>query len=85
MLDEDERQWSEMADEVDPSEVSAPRRDRRGNESDRRYNRRSPANDTSPPYYAVFVRIADALEGIERSLTARTLDPSDREQDAASR
>lgn len=37
----------------------------------RRYNRRAPAQDVTPPYYEVFARIATALEGIERALHDR--------------
>lgn len=86
----DGRQWSEMAGSEkaqggDPSEVPAPRRDRRGGESDRRYNRRSPASDLPPPYYEVFTRIADALEGVERALAPRSVDLNAREHDPATR
>lgn len=35
----------------------------------RRYNRRAPVSDLSPPYYDVFERIALALEGVERALS----------------
>lgn len=39
----------------------------------RRYNRRSPVSDVSPPYYEVFDRIASALERLEMLLGERTI------------
>ena len=43
--------------------------ERRGTSEQRRYNRRSPVSDQSPPYYDVFERIALALEGVEQALS----------------
>jgi len=40
----------------------------------RKYNRRAVSQETSPPYYDVFVRIASALEGIEAALQNRVID-----------
>lgn len=57
-----------------PGEVPGPRAerrvtpDRRATGEQRRYNRRSPASEVTPPYYDVFERIAVALEGIEQQL-----------------
>lgn len=39
----------------------------------RRYNRRSPVSDVSPPYYEVFDRIASALERLEMLVGERTI------------
>jgi hypothetical protein len=43
----------------------------------RRYNRRRPGSEPSPPYFSVFERMADALEEIGRLLAvvARTNGP----------
>lgn len=51
------------------SSVPGPRGERRAAGEQRRYNRRSPVSDVSPPYYEIFDRIALALEGVERALT----------------
>lgn len=65
-----------MVDEdTDGPGASRPRSERRtAGESDRRYNRRSPASEMVPPYHATFERMAVALEGIERALERRTVD-----------
>lgn len=50
----------------------------------RRYNRRTPVSDASPPYYDIFARIATALEGIERLLQKRVIDVDERRRGSRS-
>lgn len=50
-----------------------PWTERRRTGEQRRYNRRSPVSDVSPPYYEAFDRIASALERLELLLGERTI------------
>lgn len=63
----------EVPDEPGPS--VPPKPESRSPIDRRRYNRRTVPSEISPPYYEVFERIADALEGIERELHRAVLPP----------
>lgn len=62
------------SDESGGADVPGPRSERRTPGEQRRYNRRAPASDASPPYYETFERIAVALERIEQLLATRVID-----------
>lgn len=63
-----------MNEQAEEGPVPGPRRERRASGEQRRYNRRSPASDVSPPYFEAFERIAVALENIEKMLAVRVID-----------
>lgn len=70
------------------SAVPEPRDQRRTGverrqQTDRRYNRRSPVSDVPPPYFETFDRIASALEGIERSVAQKVIDLDARQRQRA--
>ena len=46
-----------------------------GRDERRRYNRRAPVSDVTPPYFETFDRIAVALERIERALEQEVASP----------
>ena len=61
--------------ETDVEQRGATTERRSGTGERRRYNRRTSAADTPPPYYETFERIAVALEGIRDALGGRRSEP----------
>ena len=62
------------SDEPGGGAAPGPRGERRAPGEQRRYNRRAPTSDASPPYYETFERIASALERIENLIATRVID-----------